>query len=67
MSVLLMTEKKSEEAPVMLALWGMQNTSLLLPLPGLHGHGVILPDRILSMGQIELFDHLNVCKQMADV
>ena len=24
-------------------------------------------DRFLSMGQIELFDHLTVCKQMTDV
>ena len=29
--------------------------------------GGVAPDRVLSMGQIELFDHLTVCKQMTDV
>ena len=25
---------------------------------------MVTPDRVLSMSQIELFDHLTVCKQM---
>ena len=44
------------EAPVMLKVWGMQSTSLLLSLPGPFWPGVVAPDRILSMGQIEVFD-----------
>ena len=29
--------------------------------------GVVAPDRILSMGQRELFDHLSAFKQMTEV
>ena len=28
---------------------------------------VVASDRALSLGQIKLFDHSNVCKQMSDV
>ena len=48
------TKKSDAGVPVMLDLWGMQNT---LPLPLLLGPlwpGVVAPDRILSMGQTEL-------------
>ena len=38
----------------MLEVWGMQNTLLLLLLPGPLWPGVVVPDRVLSMGQIEL-------------
>ena len=38
----------------MLELWGMQSTPSLPSLPGLLRSGVVAPDRILSMGQIEL-------------
>ena len=38
----------------MLELWGMQSTSLLPLLPGPLWPGVMAPDRVLSMGQIEL-------------
>ena len=34
----------------------MQSTTSLPSLPGLLGPGVIAPDWVLSMGQIELFD-----------
>ena len=34
----------------------MQSTPSLPSLPGQLWRGVIAPDRILSMGQIELFD-----------
>ena len=40
----------------MLELWRMQITSSLLSLPGQLWPGVVAPDRVLSMGQIELFD-----------
>ena len=73
------TKQSDHETPVMLELCGMQSTpSLLWP-------GVVAPDMILSMGQIELFDieteclyqielfeielfdHLTVCKKVTDV
>ena len=44
------------EAPVMLELWGILSTPSLPSLPGLLWPGEVAPDRILSMGQIELFD-----------
>ena len=36
-------------------------------LPGLLWLGVVVPVRIPSIGQIELFNHITVCKQMTDV
>ena len=48
-------------------LWGMRSAPSLQLLPDLPWPGVVTPDRVLSMGQIELFDHLTVCKQMIDV
>ena len=44
------------EAPVMLKLLGIQRTSSLSLLASLLGPLVVAPDRVLSMGQIELFD-----------
>ena len=44
------------EALVMLELWGMQSTSSLLSLSGSLWPRIVAPDRVLSMGQIELFD-----------
>ena len=43
------------EAPEILELWGMGSTSLPL-LPGPLWPRVVTPERVLSMGQIELFD-----------
>ena len=40
--------------PIMLEFWGMWSTPSLLLLPGPHWPGVVVPHRILSMGQIEL-------------
>ena len=40
----------------MLELRRMQTTPSLPSLPGPLWSGVVVPDRILSMGQIELFD-----------
>ena len=42
------------EVPVMLELWGMQNTYSLPSLPGPLWPGEVAPDRVLSMGQIGL-------------
>ena len=42
------------EVPVMLELWEMQSIPLLSSLPGLLWPGVVTPDCVLSMGQIEL-------------
>ena len=38
----------------MLELWGMQSTLSLPSLPGLLWPGQVIPDRVLSMCQIEL-------------
>ena len=38
----------------MLQLWGMQSIPSLPSLPGSLLPGVVAPDRVLSMGQIEL-------------
>ena len=54
MNVLHMTLNNDGEAPVMLELWGMQSTPLLPSLPGLLWLGVVAPDMVLSMSQIEL-------------
>ena len=48
------TKQSDGEVPVMLELWGMRSTSSLRSLSGSFWGGVIAPDRILSMGQIEL-------------
>ena len=49
-------KQSDDEAPVMLELWGIQDTSSLQSPPGPLWRGVVAPDRVLSMGQIELFD-----------
>ena len=45
----------------------MWSTSLLLLLPGPLWPGLVIPDRISSLGQKELFDHSTACKQMTGV
>ena len=51
MSVLIYDAKQSDgEAPVM---W---STSLLPSIPGPLWSDVVAPDRVLSLGQLELFD-----------
>ena len=47
-------EQSDGEVPVMQELQGMRNTSLLPSLRGPFWSGVVAPDRVLSMGQIEL-------------
>ena len=56
------TKQSDEEAPVMLELLGMQSTFSLPLLLGSLWPGVIAPDRVLSMCQIELFDIWTVSK-----
>ena len=48
------TKQSDGEAPVILELWGMRSTLSLPLLPSLLLSGVIDPDRVLSMRQIEL-------------
>ena len=47
------------EVPGMLELWGMQIIPLLPLLPGPLLPEVVAPDRVLSMGQVELNGGLN--------
>ena len=49
------TKQSDGEALVMLELWGMQCTLLLPSLPCPLWLGVVVPKKVLSMGQIELF------------
>ena len=48
----------------MLELWGMRSTPSLPSLPGSLWPGVVASDRVLFMGQIEMFNTYTVCKQM---
>ena len=48
------TKQSDGAAQIMLELWGMQSTPSLSSFPGSLSLGVVAPDRVLSMGQIEL-------------
>ena len=48
------TKQSDEEVPVMLELWGMQNTSLLPSLPGFLWPGVVAPDRVYGSNRTKL-------------
>ena len=48
------TKQSDGEVPVMLELWGMWSTPSLPSLPGPLWPGVVAPDMVLSMGQIDL-------------
>ena len=48
------TKPSDGEVPVMLEPWGMRSNTLLSSLLGPLWLGVTAPDRVLSMGQIEL-------------
>ena len=52
--IVLDTKQSDGEVPVMLELQGMRSTSSLSSLSGPLWPGVIIPDKVLSMGQIEL-------------
>ena len=47
------TKQSDCEASVMLEPWGMRTTPSLPSLPGLLWPGVVAPERVLSMDQIE--------------
>ena len=47
-------KQSNDEAPVMLKLWEKQSTPSLPSLPDLFLARVIAPDRVITMGQIEL-------------
>ena len=53
-SLLDITQKSDSEAWVILELWGKRSTPSLPPLSSLPWPGVIAPDRVLSLSQIEL-------------
>ena len=48
------TIQSDDEAPVMLDLWVMQSTPSFPSLPGPLWPAEVAPDRVLSMGHIEL-------------
>ena len=50
----------------MLDLQGMQSTPSLPSFPSPIWLGVVAPDRVLSMGQIQLFEIQTMCKQMTN-
>ena len=50
------SKQSDGEARVMLELWGMRSIPSLPSLPGPIWPGVVVPDSVLSMGQIGLFD-----------
>ena len=52
---LVYESKQSDgEVPVMLELWAMWSIPLLSSLPGSLWLGLVTPDRVLSIGQIEV-------------
>ena len=48
------TKQSDSEVPEMLEIWGMRSTPSLPSYPAPIRPGVVAPDRVLSMGQIEL-------------
>ena len=63
-SVLDMTKQSDGEAPIMLEIWGIQSFPLLPLLLGSLWPRVVVPGRVLSMSQIELFGIQTDYKQM---
>ena len=59
--------KPSDGEVLVLDRWGMRSTSCLPLLLGSLLPGVIVPFRVPSIGQMELFNHLSLCEQMTDV
>ena len=58
--------KPSDDEASALQLWEIWRTSSLLLLPGPLWPWMVALDGVLSMGQIELFNHLN-CLQINDM
>ena len=48
------TKQSDDETPIIMELSGMQSTPSLPSLPGPPRPGVVAPERVLSVGQIEL-------------
>ena len=48
------TKQSDSEVAVRVGLWGILSTSSFPSLPGPLWPGVVVPDRAISMGQIEL-------------
>ena len=48
------SKQSDGEVPVIGEIWGMLSTSPLWSIPGPVWPGVVTPDRVLSMGQIEV-------------
>ena len=59
--------KPSEREAPLLELWGVWSTPSLPLLPWPLWPGVVVLVKVLSMDQIELYDHLTMCKQITDV
>ena len=59
--------KTSDGEARILKIWGMWSSTSLPLLPGPLRLGVVVPVRIQSMGQIKLFKHSTLYKQMTDV
>ena len=57
-----MTLNLDGEAP--LIPWGIDSTHFLPLLPGPYRPSMVAPEKVLSVGQIELFDIYAECKQM---
>ena len=49
------TKQSDVEVPVKLEIWGMRSTPSLPSLPRPIWPGVVAPERVLSLGQIELY------------
>ena len=62
MSILDITLKPSDCLAPILELW-----ECTVPVHSLYSQILSNPDRVLTMSQIELFNHLTVCKQLIDV
>ena len=52
--------KPSDGGASVLELWGIQNTPSLRLLSGPFWHRALIPVRVLSMGQLELFKGLSL-------
>ena len=53
---LILIKQSDGKAPVILELWEMQSIPSLPSLPGPLWSGVVAPDKVLSLDEIELFD-----------
>ena len=59
--------KPSDSEALFLELWWMLNISPLSKLPRPFWSRDVVPDKVLSLDQIELFDHFTMCKQRINI